>query len=138
LSPNVNQGKILMGGAIFDPQPSSSSSDSSRGDITGSAMLFAFDTREEVVELLKSDIYAKNGVWDVENVKLLNIPILRNVTDFITRLQSFLFVVQSVLPCNSQYINLDCTIYELINVSCFVLFNVVEYCEYSKNRDYVM
>lgn len=38
--------------------------------MSGSALVVVADTREEVLELLKGDVYAKSGVWDVEGVVL--------------------------------------------------------------------
>lgn len=38
----------------------------------GSAMVAVGSSKEEVLEALKSDIYAKNGVWDFEKVDFLS------------------------------------------------------------------
>jgi hypothetical protein len=37
----------------------------------GSAMLIGANTREEVVERLKKDVYVQEGVWDVEKVEII-------------------------------------------------------------------
>ncbi len=39
--------------------------------MTGSVMLAVFDSRDELMKLLREDIYATSGVWDVDNVRLL-------------------------------------------------------------------
>lgn len=53
-------------GALLDdvPQPGQSLK------ICGSAMLVQADSREEVLQVIQQDIYAKNGVWDLEKVQI--------------------------------------------------------------------
>jgi hypothetical protein len=38
--------------------------------IIGSAMLAYAETKEEVIESLKNDIYSKEGVWDWDKVQI--------------------------------------------------------------------
>lgn len=37
-------------------------------NFAGSTVVIAAESREKVIEFLKGDIYAKSGVWDVDNV----------------------------------------------------------------------
>lgn len=37
-------------------------------EIDGSVLLAVYDTRDEVVARVRDDIYAREGVWDVDNV----------------------------------------------------------------------
>lgn len=37
----------------------------------GSVMLIGAETREEVVERLKRDVYVENGVWDLSKVQII-------------------------------------------------------------------
>ena len=39
--------------------------------IKGSALIVRGDTKEEVIEFLKKDIYSTSGVWDWEKVSLV-------------------------------------------------------------------
>jgi hypothetical protein len=40
-------------------------------DMTGSALLTVGETKEDVLEFLKNDIYAKIGVWDMSKVQII-------------------------------------------------------------------
>jgi uncharacterized protein YciI len=44
------------------------SSDPSTFSFAGSTIVIRASSREEIKELLRQDVYAKSGVWDVENV----------------------------------------------------------------------
>ncbi|AET39546.1 YciI family protein Ecym_4509 [Eremothecium cymbalariae DBVPG len=59
----VQEGKIVVAGAIYKDLV-----DGKPGGFAGSHLILVADTREEVVELLKGDIYAKEGVWDMDNI----------------------------------------------------------------------
>jgi len=37
----------------------------------GSAMLVGANSREEVIERLKRDVYVTNGVWDWEKIQII-------------------------------------------------------------------
>jgi len=36
----------------------------------GSTLIAVAETREEVLEKIRSDVYAKEGVWDVEKLQI--------------------------------------------------------------------
>lgn len=55
-----------MGGAVLNEIPTSD--DPKTFSFAGSTIVIQASSREEVVEILKQDIYAKSGVWDVDNV----------------------------------------------------------------------
>ena len=58
---------ILLKGALLDEVPA-------EGDplkIQGSAMVALASSKEEVLEQLKNDIYAKSNVWDFSKASLL-------------------------------------------------------------------
>jgi uncharacterized protein len=56
-----------MGGALLEEPPV----EGQDLKFVGSTIIAQAATREEVVEHLKADIYAKSGVWDVEKVSRL-------------------------------------------------------------------
>lgn len=62
------QGESLTGGtgAVFSEPPQGN--DPSKWAFSGSTLNVVAKTREEVVELLRNDVYAASGVWDVDNV----------------------------------------------------------------------
>lgn len=62
---NVESGGVVMGGAILDE----AAADGKPLKITGSAMVFRADTKEEVLEQVKQDVYYKGDVWDKEKVR---------------------------------------------------------------------
>jgi hypothetical protein len=51
-------------GAILDDVPK----EGEQLKFRGSAMVASASSREEVLEILKNDIYTKSGVWDLEKV----------------------------------------------------------------------
>lgn len=46
------------------------SDDSNTWDFAGSTIVAVAESKEQVIEDLKKDIYYTSGVWDVENVSL--------------------------------------------------------------------
>ncbi|EMC97199.1 hypothetical protein BAUCODRAFT_32941 [Baudoinia panamericana UAMH 10762] len=60
----VDTGFITFGGASLD-EPLK---EGEGPKINGSAMLARADTKEQVLEKLKEDVYYKTGVWDWEKV----------------------------------------------------------------------
>jgi uncharacterized protein len=66
VTPKVEAGKIVMGGATLSKQPAAGEAP----DMTGSVMIIKADTEEEVRELIESDVYTKGGAWDVKNAKI--------------------------------------------------------------------
>ncbi|KAL6714955.1 hypothetical protein ACLMJK_007215 [Lecanora helva] len=62
----VREGFYKFGGATLDePQTEGSSL-----KINGSVMLAIAESREEVVERLRNDVYSKNNVWDWDKVTI--------------------------------------------------------------------
>lgn len=59
-------GLTILGG-VFSEVPQGT--DPKNWAFCGSTLNVLADTREEVVELLKNDVYASSGVWDVEKVR---------------------------------------------------------------------
>lgn len=62
---SVEAGIVTNAGAIFHEIPSPSHE---KPPFAGSAFNIVADSKEEVLEFLKKDIYAKEGIWDLENV----------------------------------------------------------------------
>lgn len=60
----VASGKVTTAGAIFNEIPQ----EGARPNFAGSVLTIVADTKEEVIEVLKGDVYAKQGVWDLNNV----------------------------------------------------------------------
>ena len=57
-----------MGGAVLNDVPADD--EPSSLDFAGSSLVVVASRKEEVKDILKSDVYAQNGVWDVENVSV--------------------------------------------------------------------
>jgi len=53
-------------GAVLNDVPTSE--DVKDFDFAGSTIVIQASSREEIKEILRKDVYAKEGVWDVENV----------------------------------------------------------------------
>jgi len=57
-----------MGGATLDSPPQEGQGLA----INGSVMMALASSKEEVLERVKTDVYATNGVWDMDKVCLTN------------------------------------------------------------------
>ncbi|ODV81005.1 uncharacterized protein CANTADRAFT_88910 [Suhomyces tanzawaensis NRRL Y-17324] len=57
---NVESGIVKLGGALFK--------DEAKTEFAGSTLQVVANSREEVLEFLKTDIYAQVGVWDLDSV----------------------------------------------------------------------
>lgn len=55
-------------GALLNEAPTGD--DPTKYSFAGSTIVVQAASREEIKEILRKDIYAKSGVWDVENVSL--------------------------------------------------------------------
>lgn len=55
-------------GAVLNDVPTSD--DPSTFSFAGSTIVIQASSRDEIKEVLRRDVYAKSGVWDVENVGL--------------------------------------------------------------------
>jgi hypothetical protein len=56
----------VLGGAYMAAPPV----DGETPQMLGSTMIAVADTKEEVLEKLRNDIYAREGVWDLEKVQI--------------------------------------------------------------------
>ncbi|GAB1315184.1 hypothetical protein MFIFM68171_05394 [Madurella fahalii] len=68
LKPALDSGLYQMGGAVLNEVPQGD--DPSKFSFAGSTIVVVAESREEIKEILKKDIYAKSGVWDVENAQM--------------------------------------------------------------------
>jgi len=68
ITPKVEAGKVVLGGAMLSRQPK----EGEQPDMLGSVMIVKADSEEEVKEMLENDIYAKGGAWDVQNANIWN------------------------------------------------------------------
>jgi len=66
LKPNIDNGFWKMGGALLEEVPK----EGEALKIQGSAVIALASSKEEVLEVLKNDIYAKNDVWDLSKVQI--------------------------------------------------------------------
>jgi hypothetical protein len=64
IKPNAESGFWVLGGAMLEDTPK----EGSPLKITGSVMMAVASSKEEVMEKIKSDIYADKGVWDMDKV----------------------------------------------------------------------
>ena len=63
-------------GATLEEVPESD--DPSTWKFNGSTIVVEASSKEEVIGILKSDVYAKEGVWDVDNVSCSFLLFLRH------------------------------------------------------------
>ncbi|KAK4113480.1 hypothetical protein N656DRAFT_797349 [Canariomyces notabilis] len=68
LQPSIDSGLFQMGGAVLNEVPEGT--DPSKYSFAGSTIVVQAASREEVKEILRRDIYAQSGVWDVENTQM--------------------------------------------------------------------
>ncbi|KAJ4409215.1 hypothetical protein N0V85_004117 [Neurospora sp. IMI 360204] len=68
LGKNVDNGVFQMGGAVLSEPPTSD--DPKTFKFAGSTVVLLAESREEVIKILKEDIYAQKGVWDVDNAQM--------------------------------------------------------------------
>lgn len=61
-------GSFKMGGALLDEIPANDEPSSLK--INGSTLVLDAASKEEIMEMLKADVYAKEGVWDLEKVQM--------------------------------------------------------------------
>lgn len=66
------QGVITSGGGFAQQFPQAGEAP----QLEGSVMSVVADTKEQVRELLSKDIYAREGVWDVENAEIYAVSFL--------------------------------------------------------------
>lgn len=64
IPPLVEQGKLVCAGAIFNEIPQ----EGKPLNFAGSQLTIVADSKEEALEVVKNDVFAKEGVWDLENI----------------------------------------------------------------------
>jgi hypothetical protein len=63
--PAHESGFWIMGGAIMSEKPSEDNY-----AMIGSAMIAYAETKEEVIDAIKRDIYTKSEVWDLSKIQI--------------------------------------------------------------------
>ncbi|KAJ3479708.1 hypothetical protein NLG97_g8250 [Lecanicillium saksenae] len=66
--PHVEAGTYRMGGAVLNSVPKAA--DPSTFDFHGSSFVAVAESKEEVLEQLKNDVYVTSGVWDLEKAQI--------------------------------------------------------------------
>jgi hypothetical protein len=66
IEPDHKRGFWVLGGAYMAEPPV----EGSTPRMLGSAMLAVADSKEEVLEKIRNDVYATSGVWDVDKVQI--------------------------------------------------------------------
>ncbi|KAK5992205.1 hypothetical protein PT974_05606 [Cladobotryum mycophilum] len=69
LKPGLESGNWKMGGGLLKDLPSGD--DPSGWDFYGSTFVVLAESKEEIIEIMKKDIYSTSGVWDVEKAQIL-------------------------------------------------------------------
>lgn len=64
IPPLVEQGKLLCAGAIYN-EPKAAGEPRT---FAGSHLQIVADTKEEALEIVKGDVFAKEGIWDLDNI----------------------------------------------------------------------
>ncbi|KAF0319727.1 ycii-related domain protein [Colletotrichum asianum] len=64
----ASEGKVAVGGAMFE---SEHPSEGKTPAFKGSMIIYTVKDADEAWELIKNDVYAKNGVWDLENAQVI-------------------------------------------------------------------
>lgn len=72
IKPNVEKGIIKSAGPIFSDIPAPLEG---KMPFVGSALTLHAESKEEIMEFLKTDVFAKNGIWDLENVLIYPVSI---------------------------------------------------------------
>ena len=62
----MEEGKWTFGGSFFEEHPAPGETPKMKG----SAMLAQAETKEEVLEQLRNDVYNTSGVWDLSKVQI--------------------------------------------------------------------
>ncbi|KAJ0317062.1 hypothetical protein Brms1b_005094 [Colletotrichum noveboracense] len=64
----ASEGKVAVGGAMFE---SEHPSEGKTPAFKGSMIIYTVKDADEAWELIKNDVYAKNGVWDLEKAQVI-------------------------------------------------------------------
>jgi hypothetical protein len=66
VTPDVSNGKVTLGGALMKD----TWKDGETPPMIGSFMLIYAESKEEVIERLRADIYSTAGAWDVDKLQI--------------------------------------------------------------------
>ncbi|KAJ5568049.1 hypothetical protein N7450_010535 [Penicillium hetheringtonii] len=66
IQPLIAQGKLVDGGAIFKEHPQ----EGKDSQFFGSVVVYTGENVEEIRQIIKNDIYATSGVWDLEKTQI--------------------------------------------------------------------
>ncbi|KEZ38753.1 hypothetical protein SAPIO_CDS10784 [Scedosporium apiospermum] len=61
-------GKFKMGGAVLNEVPKDNNPQNF--SFYGSTIIVVADTKEEVLDIIKKDVYTESGVWDFEKIQI--------------------------------------------------------------------
>ncbi|POS76024.1 hypothetical protein DHEL01_v205575 [Diaporthe helianthi] len=61
-------GKFKMGGAVLEEMPPDDEISSMK--FSGSTLMVVAESKQEVIDLIKDDVYVKSGVWDFEKAQI--------------------------------------------------------------------
>lgn len=61
-------GKFKMGGAVLEEMPPDDEVSSMK--FSGSTLMIVAESKQEVIDLIKDDVYVKSGVWDIEKAMI--------------------------------------------------------------------
>ncbi|PLB41782.1 YciI family protein [Aspergillus candidus] len=67
IKPLVESGRMVVGGAMLNSHPT----DSQGPSFKGSMIIYTGESVEDVRKIIKDDVYATSGVWDLENVQII-------------------------------------------------------------------
>ncbi|KAK6206864.1 hypothetical protein QIS74_13352 [Colletotrichum tabaci] len=63
----AGKGKVVVGGAMFEEHPAEGTTPSFKGSV----IIYTVQNAEEAWELIRNDIYAQKGVWDLEKAQVI-------------------------------------------------------------------
>ncbi|KAH7142882.1 hypothetical protein B0J13DRAFT_51382 [Dactylonectria estremocensis] len=67
IKPLIASGTLPAGGAIFEKHPV----DGEPALFKGSVVVYAAESVEQVREIIRNDVYAISGVWDIEKAQII-------------------------------------------------------------------
>lgn len=67
LQPRIDAGQIVFGGATLSSHPT----EGEGPDMNGSVMLIRANSEDEVREVVLDDEYAKQGLWELKELKII-------------------------------------------------------------------
>ena len=76
VKPHIESGKVTLGGATLAEHPEPDQPHR----MNGSAFVVAADSREELLQFIRQDVYARKGVWNLDRATILPVscdPCLR-------------------------------------------------------------